>query len=138
MVLSAQLDRPLTYDDLVALPDDGKRYELIGGEVFEVPSPNYFHQWITIVLVRLLTDWVVPRKLGAISQARFDVRFDPRNTVQPDIIFLSRKRLPLLQRGAYKLIDGAPDFLIEILSPFNRRHDVIKKAALYATFGVLE
>ncbi|HEY7035719.1 MAG TPA: Uma2 family endonuclease [Thermomicrobiales bacterium] len=136
MVLTAPLDRPLTYDDLVALPDDGKRYELIGGEVFELPSPSFFHQFGSLMLVRLLSDWVLGRQLGVIAYAPLDVRFDPRNTVQPDIIFLSRERLHLLRRGAYKLIDGAPDLLIEILSPFNRGHDFIKKAALYATFGV--
>ncbi len=138
MVLTAPLDRPLTYDDLVALPDDGKRYELIGGEVYELPSPSFFHQFASLVLVRLLSDWVIPRKLGAIAYAPLDVRFDPRNIVQPDIIFLSRERLHLLRRGAFKLIDGAPDLLVEILSPSNRGHDFIKKAAQYATFGVRE
>jgi Uma2 family endonuclease len=138
MVLTAPLDRPLTYDDLAALPDDGKRYELIGGEVYELPCPSFFHQFGSLMLVRLLSDWVYARQLGVIAYAPLDVRFDPRNTVQPDIIFLSRERLHLLRRGAYKLIDGAPDLLIEILSPYNRGHDFIKKAALYATFGVRE
>jgi Uma2 family endonuclease len=138
MVLSAPHDRPLTYDDLAALPADGKRYELILGEIFELPSPTFFHQWAIIALIRMLTDWVIPRKLGVIVAAPLDVRFDLRNTVQPDIIFLSRERRHLLQRGAYKLIDGAPDLLIEILSPSNRGYDYIKKAALYATFGVRE
>jgi Uma2 family endonuclease len=138
MVLTSPFDRPLTYDDLVAMPDDGKRYELIGGELYELPSPSFFHQWASIVLVRLLTDWVIPRKLGAIACAPLDVRFDPRNSVQPDIIFLSFERLHLLQQEAYKLIAGAPDLLIEILSPSNRGHDFIKKAAQYATFGVHE
>ena len=138
MVLAAPLDRPLTYDDLVALPDDGKRYELIGGELYEVPSPTYFHQLVSLILIRVLSDWILPRNLGTVVYAPLDVRFDPRNTVQPDIIFLSRERYRLLRRGAYKLIDGAPDLLIAILSPSNRGHDFIKKAALYATFGVRE
>lgn len=138
MVLRAPLDRPLTYDDLVAIPDDGKRYELIGGEVYELPSPSFFHQFASLMLIRLLSDWVIPRKLGAIVYAPLDVRFDPRNTVQPDIIFLSLARMHLLQQGAFKLIDGAPDLLIEILSPSNQGHDYIKKASQYATFGVRE
>jgi Uma2 family endonuclease len=138
MVLTAHPDRPLTYDDLVALPDDGKRYELIGGEVYELPSPSFFHQFGSLVLVRLLSDCVFTHRLGIVVYAPLDVRFDPRNTVQPDIIFLSRERVRLLKEGAYKLIEGAPDLLIEILSPHNRGHDFIKKAALYATFGVHE
>jgi len=138
MVLSAPLDRPLTYDDLAGLPDDDRRYELIGGEIYELPSPTYFHQLVSLILIRLLSDWILPRKLGTIVAAPLDVRFDPRNTVQPDIIFLSRERFHLLRHGGLKLIDGAPDLLIEILSPSNRGYDYIKKAALYATFGVRE
>jgi Uma2 family endonuclease len=138
MVLTVPRDRPLTYDDLVALPDDGKRYELIGGEVFELPSPSVLHQLALLALVRLLTDFVLPRRLGLILFAPLDVRFDPRNTVQPDIIFLSREKRHLMRKGDFKAIDGAPDLLIEILSPSNRGHDFIKKAALYATFGVRE
>jgi Uma2 family endonuclease len=138
MVLTAQLDRPLTYDDLVALPDDGKRYELIGGEVFELPSPSVFHQFASGNLFSLLRAFVLARHHGLVFAAPLDVRFDQRNTVQPDIVFLSREKRHLMRKGRYKLIDGAPDLLIEILSPFNRGHDFIKKAALYATFGVSE
>jgi Uma2 family endonuclease len=136
MVLTAPIERPLTYDDLVALPDDGKRYELIGGEVYELPAPNLFHQFASGVLFRLFCDFVLPRKLGLVFCAPLDVRFDPRNTAQPDIVFLGREKRHLMRKGNFKLIDGAPDLLIEILSPFNRGHDFIKKAALYATFGV--
>jgi Uma2 family endonuclease len=138
MVLSAPRDRPLTYDDLVALPDDGKRYELIGGEIYELPAPNLFHQLGSGTLFSLLRDFVLLRQLGLVFAAPLDVRFDPRNTVQPDIVFLSRERRHLMRKGDFKVIDGAPDLLIEILSPSNRGYDFIKKAALYATFGVRE
>jgi Uma2 family endonuclease len=138
MVLTAQFERPLTYDDLVAMPDDGKRYELIGGELYEMPGPSFFHQFVLLTLATLLRDFVLPRRLGIVVPAPLDVRFDPRNTVQPDIVFLSRERLHLLHQGAFNLIAGAPDLLIEILSPSNRGYDFIKKAALYATFGVKE
>jgi Uma2 family endonuclease len=138
MVLTAQLDRPLTYDDLVALPDDGKRYELMGGEIYEWPAPNIFHQLASGTLFSLLRAFVLARHLGLVFAAPLDVRFDQRNTVQPDIVFLSRAKRHLMRKSSFKLIDGAPDLLIEILSPFNRGHDYIKKAALYATFGVRE
>ena len=138
MVLRAPLDRPLTYDDLAAMPDDGKRYELIGGELYEMPGPSFFHQFVLATMLSLLRDFVLTRQLGVVVPAPLDVRFDPRNTVQPDIVFLSRERLHLLHQGAFNLIAGAPDLLIEILSPSNRGYDFIKKAALYATFGVQE
>jgi Uma2 family endonuclease len=138
MVLTAPLDRPLTYDDLVALPDDGKRYELMGGEIYELPAPNLFHQLATGTLFSLLRDFVLLRQLGLVFAAPLDVRFDPRNIVQPDIVFLSREKRHFMRKGNFKLIEGAPDLLMEILSPSNRGHDFIKKAALYATFGVRE
>jgi Uma2 family endonuclease len=138
MVLTAPLDRPLTYDDLAALPDDGKRYELIGGEIYELPAPSLFHQFGSGALFSLLRDFVMIRHLGLVFSAPLDVRFDPRNTVQPDIVFLSRERRHLMRKGNFKLIEGAPDLLIEVLSPSNRGYDFIKKAALYATFGVRE
>ncbi|MEA2524055.1 MAG: hypothetical protein QOF73_1282 [Thermomicrobiales bacterium] len=69
MVLTASLDRPLTYDDLVALPDDGKRYEQIGGEISELPSPNLFHQLASGILFSLLRDFVLVRQLGLVFAA---------------------------------------------------------------------
>ncbi|MEA2530490.1 MAG: hypothetical protein QOG89_2134 [Thermomicrobiales bacterium] len=138
MVLTASLDRPLTYDDLVTLPDDGTRCEPIGGEISALPSPNLFHQLASGILFGLLRDFVLVRQLGLVFAAPLEVRFDPRNIVQPDIVFLSREKRRLMRKGNVKLIDGAPDLLVEIFSPSNRGHDFIKKASQYATFGVRE
>jgi len=138
MVLTAPIDRPLTYDDLVALADDGKRYELIGGEVYEMPAPNVVHQLALGELFKLLSHFVLSRKLGLVFASPLDVRFDPRNIVQPDIVFLSREKRRLMHKSNLRLIEGAPDLLIEILSSFKRGRDFIKKASLYATFGVRE
>ena len=134
----APYDRPMTYDDLAALPDDGKRYELIGGEVYEMPAPNIVHQFALGELFKLLSYFVLSHKLGLVFAAPLDVRFDPRNVVQPDIVYLSRANRRLMHKTKLKLIEGAPDLLIEILSPWNRGRDFIKKASLYATFGVSE
>ncbi|MEA2510561.1 MAG: hypothetical protein QOJ59_48 [Thermomicrobiales bacterium] len=138
MVLTASLDRPLTYDDLVTLPDDGTRCEPIGGEIYALPSPNLFHQLASGIPFGLFRDFVLVRQLGLVFAAPHDVRFDPRNIVQPHIVFLSREKRRLMRKGNVKLIDGAPDLLIEIFSPSNRGHDFIKKASQYATFGVRE
>lgn len=130
MVPTAPLDRPLTYD--------GKRYELIGGELFKSPSPSIFHQFAARNLFSLLRAFVLARHLGLVFAAPLDVRFDQCNTVPPAIGFLSREKRHLMRKGSFKLIDGAPDLLVEVLSPFNRGHDLIKKAAVSATFGVRE
>ncbi len=129
------LERPLTYDDLAALPDDGTRYELINGELFELTGPNTKHQRSSVRLSSGLDQFVAPRKLGEVFTAPYDVCLSPHNTVQPDIIYVSRERRNIV--GDDK-IEGVPDLLMEVLSPSNRRHDVFTKAVLYATFGVPE
>jgi Uma2 family endonuclease len=129
------LVRPLTYDDLAALPDDGKRYELINGELFELTGTTPKHQRANIRLSTDLHQFVFSRELGEVFCAPLDVYFTPHNVVQPDIIYVSRQRRAIVRA---QKIEGAPDLLMEILSPSNRRHDVIIKAALYATFGVPE
>jgi Uma2 family endonuclease len=129
------LERPLTYDDLAAMPDDGKRYELINGELFELTGPTTKHQRSTFRLAKKLDGFVTERELGEVFVAPLDVYLSPHNTVQPDIVYVSTARRNII-RGPK--IEGAPDLLMEILSRSNWRRDAITKAAVYATFGVLE
>jgi Uma2 family endonuclease len=129
------LERPLTYDDLAALPDDGKRYELINGELFELTGPTTKHQRSTVRLSSGLDQFVTPRKLGEVFVAPYDVYLSPHNTVQPDISYVSRDRRNIVR---YDKIEGVPNLLMEVLSPSNRRRDIVTKAVLYATFGVPE
>jgi Uma2 family endonuclease len=129
------LARPLTYDDLAALPDDGKRYELINGELFELTGPTPKHQRATRRVSTDLDRFVTTHELGEVFFAPLDVYLSPHNTVQPDIIFVSRAQAGIIRA---QKIEGVPDLLMEIISPSNRRHDIVIKAALYATFGVPE
>jgi Uma2 family endonuclease len=123
-----------TYEDLFALPDDGKRYEIIHGELYEMPSPNFSHGTGIVNLIGILLPIV--RSLGGILRtAPMDVFIKNGNPVQPNILVLLRDRLQLISsRG----IEGAPNLLIEILSPSNSIHDHILKRDLYAQAGVLE
>jgi Uma2 family endonuclease len=123
-----------TYDDLFSLPDDGKRYEIIEGELYEMPSPSLFHA-LTITNLFLLLAPIVERLGGQILMAPLDVFFQGADPVQSDILVI----LPgwegrLAQRGP----QGAPDLVIEVLSPSNRGHDLLTKRALYARAGVRE
>jgi Uma2 family endonuclease len=129
------LVRPLTYDDLAAMPDDGKRYELINGELFELTGPTPKHQWSAGGLYDRLKHFVGQHELGLVYFAPIDVLFTPHDVVQPDIVYVSRERLSIIRA---QRIEGAPDLLMEVLSPSTRRRDVITKAAVYATFGVRE
>jgi|SRR3954447_17350150 len=123
-----------TYEDLFDLPDEGKRYEIIEGALYEMPSPTLVHAVVMRNLVLLLSQ-IVARLGGEFFFAPLDVFFPGANPVQPDIIvLLPRGEAHLIERG----VEGPPDLLIEVLSPSNRNHDVLTKRALYGNAGVRE
>ncbi len=125
--------RLLTYADYAALPDDGHRYQLLEGELVMTPSPNLWHQEISIQLASELLRYVQTRGLGRVFAAPLDVTLDDRNVLQPDILFVSKERSGILQGGR---VVGAPDLCVEILSPGTQRIDRVRKLELYARFGV--
>ena len=100
------------YQDYLQLSDD-KRYEIIDGELFMVPSPNESHQRFLVTLTIILANYVKKNKLGSIYCAPFDVLFSEEDIVQPDIIFVVNKNKKIITKNN---IQGAPDLLIEILS----------------------
>jgi Uma2 family endonuclease len=123
-----------TYHDLLLLPDDGRRYEIIEGDLYEMPAPNLEHATTIFNLVLMLAP-VVQSLGGRMFFAPLDVFFQGADPVEPDIVVILpgwQGRLPL--RGP----EGAPDLLVEILSPSNRGHDLLTKRTLYARAGVRE
>jgi Uma2 family endonuclease len=122
------------YEDLVQLPDDGKRYEIIEGALYEMPAPGVDHATIVMNLIALLLP-IITEMGGRLFTAPIDVRFHGADPVQPDLLAV----LPGWS-GALRLrsVTGAPDLLIEVLSPSNRGHDLLTKRALYARAGVRE
>ena len=123
----------LTYADYAALPDDGKRYEILDGELFVTPSPTPQHQIVLGNLVSVLRDYVRRRGLGRILFAPLDVIFADTSVAQPDIVYLDHAKMSLMSgRG----IEGGPPLLVEVLSPSTARTDRSEKFALYARYGV--
>ena len=123
-----------TYDDLLALPDDGKRYEIIEGVLYEMPAPNWAHATVIANLFLLLGP-IVQALGGLLRTAPLDIFFPGADPVQPDmIVLLPGSRGKPVRRG----VEGRPDIVIEILSPSNRGHDRLTKRALYARAGVRE
>jgi Uma2 family endonuclease len=123
-----------TYEDLFRLPDDGRRYEIIDGELVEMPAPNFDHATAIMNLILLLAP-VVTTVGGLIRTAPHDVFMRDANPVQPDIVVLLADRLHYVStRG----IEGPPNLLKEVLSPSNPAHDRHRKRALYARAGVDE
>ncbi|MCL0034527.1 Uma2 family endonuclease [Dehalococcoidia bacterium] len=123
-----------TYGDYLQLPED-KRYELIEGEFFMVPSPGWSHQTISARLFRAIDNYVRTHKLGEVRYAPLDVVLSEENVLQPDILFVSRERLNIITE---RNIQGAPDLVVEILSPATAQRDKELKQKLYARFGVQE
>jgi Uma2 family endonuclease len=126
----------LTYDDLVALPDDGMRHELIDGEHYMTPSPRSAHQLIVGNLYLLMSAHVRERALGVVMLAPFDIVFSPYDVVVPDLIYFSADRFKTVV-GELNA-QGPPDLAIEILSPSTRRRDETIKRRLYERTGVAE
>jgi Uma2 family endonuclease len=124
-----------TYDDLVALPEDNLRHEIIDGEHVVTPAPIPKHQRISMRLGSALFDHVDSRGLGEVFAAPCDVVFSPENIAGPDLLFIRKERLSIV---GPKNIQGAPDLAVEVLSEWGRRRDVIDKRKMYERFGVEE
>ncbi len=125
----------LTYEEFRQLPEDGKRYELIRGEVHVTPSPTTRHQFVLRNLVFSLGPYTAEKQLGEIAFAPLDVRLGKDTALQPDLIFVSTARADIIQEN---YIAGAPDLVVEILSPSTTAHDRATKLPLYAEARVPE
>jgi Uma2 family endonuclease len=125
----------LSYEDFVLFPDDGKRHELIDGEHFVTPSPNRRHQAVLRRLTVLLEPLIREHGLGEVFFAPFDVVFTRHDVVEPDLLFVSSARSAILTDAN---VQGAPDVVVEVLSPTSRRQDEILKRDLYERGGVAE
>jgi|SRR5579862_3426195 len=127
--------KKLTYADYEKIPADGFRHEIIGGEEFMTPAPNLDHQTVVVNLTAILRDYTLAKKLGRVFVAPTDVLLSKHDIVEPDVIFVSEKRLSILTE---KNIQGAPDLVIEVLSPSTQAEDRGPKLALYERSGVAE
>lgn len=128
--------RPLTVHDYMQLPEDsGKKTELIEGDFLMSPSPNRFHQEILVRITSIIWAYLQAKPIGKVYAAPFDVRLTDLNVYQPDICYFSKSRYnSLTEHGA----DGAPDLVVEILSPSSAKQDLGVKKEIYARTGVEE
>ena len=126
----------LTIEDYRATPD-GTRYQLVEGELYTMaPAPNLFHQSVSGNIFLLLSRHLEKKPhLGKVFIAPCDVYLDANNVVQPDVFFVSTARLGLLADDG---IHGAPDLVIEVLSPATAQLDKTTKRRVYARTGVQE
>jgi len=124
------------YEDYARLPEDGRRYEVIGGTLYMSPAPRTNHQLVSFELAFALYSHVKAKQLGKVLAAPVDLILPEMATpVQPDILFIASQRLDMIRE---KYIEGVPDLIIEVLSPGNPQHDRLTKYDLYARAGVQE
>jgi Uma2 family endonuclease len=120
-------------DDIWDAPEDGKIYEVIDGELYVTPAPAWRHQCALNKLNWPIAAYVYSRGLGEVVTAPTGVVLGDENGVEPDLLFLSRERLHLIsERG----VEGAPDLVVEVLSPSTQARDRGIKLRRYAAAGV--
>jgi Uma2 family endonuclease len=128
--------RRWTYSDLVALPDDQLRHELIDGEHFVSPSPATAHQEISKRLFVALNTFVERHRLGEVLYAPFDIKLSAYTVLVPDLVFFTTARFADVVNEKHAV--AAPDLVVEILSPGTRRRDLGRKRAVYDRDGARE
>jgi Uma2 family endonuclease len=129
------IDTRFTYQDLCDLPYDGKRYEIIQGDLIVTAAPRILHQRAVTRLSRYLSAFVEDNKLGHVFVSPVDVVFSEFDVVEPDIIYISKQRAAILTE---KNVQGAPDLVVEVLSEWTAKIDRTAKLKLYAKYGVAE
>jgi Uma2 family endonuclease len=122
----------MRYRDLEALPEDGKRHEILDGEHYVSASPSLRHQDVVCNLGFAIRSFVRRRRLGKVYLAPADVWLSEHDVVVPDILFVGRQRLSRLEE---KFVRGAPDLAVEVLSPSTRNLDLRLKLRAYRRFG---
>lgn len=127
-----------TSADLEVMPDDGKRYEIIDGELYVSKQPHYHHQYTCSEIAWHLNNWAKQSGNGRVVQAP-GLIFAEDDDVAPDVIWISSERLPIALREDGKF-HNAPELIIEVLSPgfSNEKRDRDAKLKLYSRRGVDE
>lgn len=123
----------LTYEDYAALPNDGNRYEILEGELAVTPAPSTKHQIALANLFKILSRHIDNRNLGTLLFAPLDLILETSSVLQPDLLFVSKTRRNIITERA---VEGAPDLVVEVLSPTTSRTDRVTKAQIYARHKV--
>lgn len=125
-----------SYEEYLALPDDGQHYESIEGVLYVTNTPDLDHQFTVMEVAYQLKQFVNTKQLGFVLVAPFEVHLSHRTRpVQPDVIVIRTEKWP--GSGA-KYFMGAPDLVVEVLSTSTKRIDRLIKFAAYEQAEVAE
>jgi Uma2 family endonuclease len=119
-----------TDKELMALPNDGRKYELIEGRLLMSPVVEN-HGSLCMKLGALLWNHVTRRSLGKVYDSSTGFRLSPEIMLSPDISFVSNKRLEKILVSPDKFLQGAPDLVVEVLSPSDRMKHINLKLDQY-------
>jgi len=126
---------PWDYAAYAAIPEDGKRHEIIEGEHFVNPAPTLYHQEVSRHIQFQLYTQIELTEQGKVINAPVDLQLSDHDIVQPDLVIVTRARKHIMTPIKIK---GVPDLVVEILSPSNPRHDLETKRKLYENSGIPE
>jgi Uma2 family endonuclease len=135
--MSAPAQIRYTYEDWLSIPEDSSRlYEIVDGELFVSPPPRFRHQQVAMNVSWVLSTLSREHGLGEVVQSPVGVRLDAATVTEPDVLFVATDRLDIIDREGAVL--GAPDLVVEVLSPSNRDYDRTLKRKRYLASGVRE
>jgi len=126
----------MTMNEYLDTDETNRRRELAYGVLREPPAPFFSHQHVVLRIARVLADHVEARRLGEVAISPVDVILDRERAliVQPDVLFVSTDRLSIIRNQVW----GAPDLVVEVLSPGTEAYDRREKLAWYRQYGVRE
>jgi Uma2 family endonuclease len=127
----------LTADDLLAMPDDGYRYELDKGKLVRLPMSSNESSDVAGGILSALRVYAYPRKLGRVTGAdgAYILRRDPYTVRIPDVAFVLADRMPPREKRR-RFLELAPDLAVEVVSPTDSANDVHEKVLQYLDVGV--
>ncbi len=124
----------ITYEDYLQLPEES-RYEVLEGDLRMVPAPGEVHQRVLSELNQVVRQFIRERQLGRVYFAPMDVVLDVDSVVQPDLLVVMNDRLSIVKPEGVR---GAPDLVVEVVSPGTAKRDRGIKRRMYSRYGVQE
>lgn len=134
IAMATDVRRNYTFADLERMPADGRRYEILAGELLVTPAPNTRHQRVVVEITALLNAFA-KKSGGVVLVAPVDVRLSDTDVVEPDVLYLSPMRAGAVRE---RFVDGPPDLVVEVLSAGTAHVDRGRKRELYRASGVRE
>ena len=125
---------PFTYLDLENFPEDGLRREIIGGELIVTAAPSTRHQKIVDEIFFIIRAFLKSYPVATVFMAPTEVLFDGQESVQPDVFVVLKDGSATIEE---KRVLGAPDWIIEVLSPATHDYDLNTKRKLYQRYSVV-